>query len=75
MNAAETLELIAARDRAGVVIGEAFMVQTHPQWTRLIELVRGGRIGELRSGVSSFCYFIPESRQHSQRSALSAAAR
>jgi predicted dehydrogenase len=57
MSAAETLELIAARDRTGVVIGEAFMVQTHPQWTRLIELVRGGRIGELRSGVSSFCYF------------------
>jgi len=57
MSAAETLELIAARDRTGVVIGEAFMVQTHPQWTRLVELVRGGRIGELRSGVSSFCYY------------------
>ena len=57
MSAAEALELIAARDRTGVVIGEAFMVQTHPQWTRLIELVRGGRIGELRSGLSSFCYF------------------
>jgi predicted dehydrogenase len=57
MSAAEALELIAARDRTGVVIGEAFMVQTHPQWTRLVELVRGGRIGELRSGLSSFCYF------------------
>jgi len=57
MDAAETLELIAARDRTGVVIGEAFMVRTHPQWTRLVELVRGGRIGELRSGLSSFCYF------------------
>ena len=57
MSAAETLELIAARDRAGVVVGEAFMVRTHPQWARLIELVRGGRIGELRSGLSSFCYF------------------
>jgi len=57
MSAAETLGLIAARDRAGVVIGEAFMVRTHPQWTRLIELVRGGRIGELRAGLSSFCYF------------------
>jgi len=57
MSAAETLKLIAARDRTGVIVGEAFMVRTHPQWTRLIELVRGGRIGELRSGVSSFCYF------------------
>src|ERR1700732_841368 len=34
MNAAEALELIAARDRTGVVIGEAFMIQTHPQWLR-----------------------------------------
>ena len=57
MSAAETLELIAARDRAGVVVGEAFMVRTHPQWTRLVQVVRGGRIGELRSGVSSFCYY------------------
>jgi predicted dehydrogenase len=57
MNAEQTLELIAARDRTGVVIGEAFMVRTHPQWLRLVELVRGGRIGELRSGMSSFCYF------------------
>jgi predicted dehydrogenase len=62
MSAAETLELIAARDRAGVVIGEAFMVRTHPQWTRLIELIRGGRIGELRSGLSCFCYFNRDPR-------------
>src|ERR1035438_9262582 len=29
LNAAQAVELIAARDRAGVTIGEAFMVQTH----------------------------------------------
>src|SRR5256714_1984670 len=57
MNVAETLELIAARDRAGVKIGEAFMVQTHPQWRRIVELVRGGRIGKLRSAVGTFSYF------------------
>src|SRR5437660_10674428 len=45
MNVAETLELIAARDRAGVKMGEAFMIQTHPQWQRIVELVQGGRIG------------------------------
>src|ERR1017187_961133 len=48
LNVAETLELIAARDRTGVTIGEAFMVQTHPQWVRTVELVRTGRIGQLR---------------------------
>src|SRR5713226_4366806 len=40
LNAAQTLELIAARDRTGVIMGEAFMVAAHPQWLRLIELVR-----------------------------------
>src|SRR5581483_1922650 len=38
MNAEEVLELIAARDRTGVIIGEAFMIQTHPQWIRTVEL-------------------------------------
>ena len=36
------------RDRTGVQIQEAFMVHTHPQWLKLRELVRGGRIGQLR---------------------------
>ncbi|HLK69219.1 MAG TPA: Gfo/Idh/MocA family oxidoreductase [Bryobacteraceae bacterium] len=57
LNAVEALELIAARDRTGVIIGEAFMVQTHPQWNRTIEIVRSGRIGELRFAMGSFGYF------------------
>jgi len=57
MNVAEALQLIAARDRTGVVIGEAFMVQVHPQWLRIVELVRSGRIGKLRSAVGTFSYF------------------
>ena len=54
LDAAEAKTLIAARDRAGVKIGEAFMVRTHPQWLRTRELIREGRIGELRS---IFCHF------------------
>jgi len=57
MNVAETLELVAARDRTGVTMGEAFMVQSHPQWLRTVELVRAGRIGPLRSAIGSFSYF------------------
>jgi predicted dehydrogenase len=57
MNAAEARELMAVRDRTGVIVGEAFMVQTHPQWARIVELVRGGRIGQLRSAIGAFGYF------------------
>jgi predicted dehydrogenase len=57
LTAAEALELIAVRDRTGVVMGEAFMVAVHPQWLRIAELVRGGRIGKLRSAVGTFSYF------------------
>ena len=57
MNTAEARQLIEARDRTGVVMGEAFMVACHPQWVRIIELVRGGRIGELRSSVGTFSYY------------------
>ena len=56
-SAAEARELLAVRDRTGVVIGEAFMVRTHPQWTKVRELVAAGRIGELQLVTSIFSYF------------------
>jgi predicted dehydrogenase len=57
LNVAEAKALLHARDRAGVKIGEAFMVRTHPQWLRARELIRSGRIGALRSIVGAFSYF------------------
>ena len=57
MNVAEALQLLAVRDRTGVTMGEAFMVQSHPQWVRIMELVRAGRIGQLRSALGTFSYF------------------
>lgn len=57
LNAAEARTLLPVRDRAGVKIGEAFMVKTHPQWLRTRELIREGRIGELRAIVGVFSYF------------------
>jgi predicted dehydrogenase len=57
MSAQEAGQLIEARDRTRVKIGEAFMVRTHPQWLRARELVRSGVIGELRAIVSIFSYF------------------
>ncbi len=57
MNAAEAEELIAARDRTGVLIQEAFMVRWHPQWLRAREIVRSGEIGELRGIQGLFSYY------------------
>src|ERR1700681_1299188 len=57
LSAAEARDLIAARDRAHVKIGEAFMARTHPQWIRVADLARSGRIGELRVVSGYFSYF------------------
>src|SRR5262245_58650834 len=57
LSVAEAVELKAARDRTGRLDQEAFMVRTHPQWMLAHELVRGGRIGTLRSITGYFSYF------------------
>jgi len=49
--------LIAARDRNGVVVSEAFMVTYHPQWLKVRELIAGGAIGTLRQVDAAFTYF------------------
>ena len=57
LNTAEAETLLAVRARTGMKIGEAFMVKTYPQWLRVRELVREGRIGELKSIITVFSYF------------------
>jgi predicted dehydrogenase len=57
LTVAEAKTLAAARDRAGVKIGEAFMVKTHPQWLRTQEIIRSGGIGKLRTAMCVFSYF------------------
>src|SRR5687767_12259873 len=57
MNAEEARSLIEVRDRSGVIIQEAFMVRTHPQWMRVVDEVRAGTVGELRGYSGVFSYF------------------
>lgn len=57
MDAAEAHSLLAVRERTGVLIGEAFMIRSHPQWLRTRALLDGGRIGTLRSIAAHFSYF------------------
>jgi predicted dehydrogenase len=55
MNAEEALELQQAA--TGVLIGEAFMIRHHPQWIRAREIIRSGRIGDVRAVNVLFSYF------------------
>jgi predicted dehydrogenase len=57
LDIAEVQQLIAARDRTGVRIGEAFMIHVHPQWLRTREIVQSGEIGELRTMHCVFGFF------------------
>lgn len=52
----EAVELLRAGERAGVRIGEAFMVRTHPQWRGVLALIASGRIGAVRSVMGYFSY-------------------
>lgn len=56
LTAEEAQTLVAVRDRAGKLVEEAFMVRHHPQWRRVRELVREGRIGRLRATQGFFSY-------------------
>ena len=56
LDAQQVEQLIAARDRTGRYIQEAFMVRTHPQWLKVRTLIDEGVIGELRALTGGFTY-------------------
>ena len=57
LKAAEIDSLIAARDRNGVLICEAFMVTYTPVWRKVRSLLAEGAIGRLRHVQGVFTYF------------------
>ncbi|MGB0749269.1 MAG: Gfo/Idh/MocA family protein [Magnetospiraceae bacterium] len=56
LTAAAVESLIAARDRYGVVMAEAFMIRHHPQWQKTRALLQDGALGPVRSVVGMFSY-------------------
>jgi len=56
LNAEEARTLLEVRSRTGAKIQEAFMVRTHPQWIGVLELIKQGRIGSVRSVSGAFSY-------------------
>ncbi len=61
MNAFEVRKLIKVRNESNVKIQEAFMVRTHPTWVAVKDLIKSGRIGNLRSITGFFSYFNVDS--------------
>lgn len=57
LTVAEAKTLLAVRERTGVKIGEAFMIRSYTQWLRAGEMLRAGRIGELRAVAGFFSYY------------------
>lgn len=57
LNAPEARTLLAARDRTGRRIQEAFMIRAHPQWVRSKDLVDQGCLGEVRAMSGFFSYY------------------
>ncbi|MEZ5809971.1 MAG: Gfo/Idh/MocA family oxidoreductase [Rhizobiaceae bacterium] len=56
LKAADIEPVIAARDRNGVLVSEAFMVTYHPQWMKVRDLIADGAIGTLRQVDAAFTY-------------------
>jgi len=57
LRASEIDALIAARDRNGVLVAEAFMVTYSPVWRKVRALLAEGAIGRLRHVQGAFTYF------------------
>ncbi|MAC72922.1 MAG: oxidoreductase, partial [Marinovum sp.] len=56
MRAEEIDDLIAMRDRSGLLLAEAYMIVHHPQWHYAKELYQSGAIGELVQVDGVFSY-------------------
>jgi predicted dehydrogenase len=58
LDAEEAKQLIAAREKSGKLVAEAFMVRFHPQWRRTREIARSGEIGTPRAIHTFFSYYL-----------------
>ncbi len=56
LNVGECKEMQAAAQANGVKLMEAFMYRFHPQTEKVVEMVRGGVLGELRMIRSAFTF-------------------
>ena len=60
MTAIEARAMVAASRETGVMLMEAFHYRYHPMFARILEIVRGGSLGELKRIEAMFNVPIPE---------------
>jgi len=60
MRAEEIDQIIAARDRTGLLAAEAYMIVHHPQWQRAREWLQAGEIGTLRHVDAAFSFNLED---------------
>jgi predicted dehydrogenase len=60
LKAREIDQIIAARDRSGLLAAEAYMIVHHPQWQRAKEWFEAGEIGELVHADVAFSFNLTE---------------
>jgi predicted dehydrogenase len=60
MKAREIDQIIAARDRSGLLAAEAYMIVHHPQWQRAKAWLEAGEIGTLMHVDAAFSFNLTE---------------
>ena len=60
MTVSEIDQIIAVRDRTGLLAAEAYMIVHHPQWIRAREWLAAGEIGTLRHVDAAFSYNLTD---------------
>jgi predicted dehydrogenase len=56
LSAQQAEQLLQVQRETGKLIAEGFMLRYHPQWQAAIELIRSGRIGQVRAVQTAFSY-------------------
>lgn len=60
LDSKEAETLLAARDRTGLIVAEAFMVRYTPWWQRVRALVQEGRLGRVSAIQTFFSYYLDD---------------
>jgi predicted dehydrogenase len=60
LKAREIDQIIAARDRTGLLAAEAYMIVHHPQWQRAKEWFEAGEIGDLVHADVAFSFHLTD---------------